>query len=516
MTQTLPDSAATGAASPVVELRGVRHGFEGVQALRGVSFEVGAGEVVGLIGENGAGKSTLVKILTGVLQPDEGSLLLHGEPVRFASPRAARHAGIAAMYQEPLIFPDLSVAENIFVGRQPSRSVFVDWSAMQEQAHGFLRRLGIELDPKTPARDLSVAERQLVEIAKALSLGAQIVILDEPTAVLSAREVDRLLEIVRRLREHGITLLYITHRLDEVMQVTDRVVVLRDGEKVADVRTAETTMRDLVRSMVGQELAALEQKRRDAQPSEEVMLDARGLTRYGYFEDVSFQVRRGEILGVFGLVGAGRTEVAQALFGIDPIDAGSIVLDGRPFAPRSPRHAIRSGVAYLPENRLLNGLVAPLAIRLNMTMTIWSALARLGIVRERPIDRSVDDLARRVRLQRGSRRRPASTLSGGNQQKVVLSKWLATHPKVLILDEPTHGVDVGAKADVLRIVAEHATAGVAVVVISSELEEIKDLSDRVIVMQAGTVSGEFATPVDEDRVVAAAYGLQHETAETPT
>jgi rhamnose transport system ATP-binding protein len=499
MTQTLPDSAATGAASPVVELRGVRHGFEGVQALRGVSFEVGAGEVVGLIGENGAGKSTLVKILTGVLQPDEGTLLLHGEPVRFGSPRAARHAGIAAMYQEPLIFPDLSVAENIFVGRQP-----------------FLRRLGIELDPKTPARDLSVAERQLVEIAKALSLGAQIVILDEPTAVLSAREVDRLLEIVRRLREHGITLLYITHRLDEVMQVTDRVVVLRDGEKVADVRTAETTMRDLVRSMVGQELAALEQKRRDARPSEEVVLDVRDLTRYGYFEDVSFQVRRGEILGVFGLVGAGRTEVAQALFGIDPIDAGRIVLDGHPFMPRSPRHAIKSGVAYLPENRLLNGLVAPLAIRLNMTMTIWSALARLGIVRERPIDRSVDDLARRVRLQRGSRRRPASTLSGGNQQKVVLSKWLATHPKVLILDEPTHGVDVGAKADVLRIVAEHATAGVAVVVISSELEEIKDLSDRVIVMRAGTVSGEFPTPVDEDRVLAAAYGLQHETAETPT
>jgi rhamnose transport system ATP-binding protein len=504
----LPDSEPPPQASPAVELHDIRHGFEGVQALRGVSFDVGAGEVVGLIGENGAGKSTLVKILTGVLQPDEGTLLLHGEQVRFANPRAARHAGIAAMYQEPLIFPDLSVAENIFVGRQPSQSGFVDWSDMNDQARASLQRLGIELDPRTPARELSVAERQLVEIAKALSLGARIVILDEPTAVLSAREVDRLLEIVRRLRDHGITLIYITHRLDEVLQVTDRVVVLRDGEKVADVRTAETSIRELVRSMVGQELAALEQRRREQKPSEVVVLDVRGLTRYGYFEDVSFQVRRGEILGVFGLVGAGRTEVAQALFGIDPIDAGEIVLEGRPFVPRSPRQAIRSGVAYLPENRLLNGLVAPLSIRLNMTMTIWQLLARLGIVRERPIDRSAEDLAHRVRLQRGDRRRPASMLSGGNQQKVVLSKWLATHPKVLILDEPTHGVDVGAKADVLRIVLEHANEGVSVVVISSELEEIQDLSDRIVVMRAGTIRGEFTTPVEKDDVLTAAYGLQ--------
>ena len=500
------------AQEPVVELRDIRHGFEGVQALRGVGFAVAAGEVVGLIGENGAGKSTLVKILTGVLQPDEGTLLLHGEEVRFANPRAARHAGIAAMYQEPLIFPDLSVAENIFVGRQPSRSGFVDWSEMRDEARALLQRLGIELDPGTPARDLSVAERQLVEIAKALSLGARIVLLDEPTAVLSAREVDRLLEIVRRLREQGITLIYITHRLDEVMQVTDRVVVLRDGEKVADVRTAETSIRELVRVMVGQELAALEQRRREAKPGDDVVLAVHGLTRYGYFEDVSFQVRRGEIVGVFGLVGAGRTEVAQALFGIDPIDAGEILLDGRPFVPRSPRHAIRSGVAYLPENRLLNGLVAQLSIRLNMTMTIWQLLARLGIVRERPVDRAVDDLAGRVRLQRGSRRRAASTLSGGNQQKVVLSKWLATHPKVLILDEPTHGIDGGAKADVLRIVLEHATAGVAVVVISSELEEIQDLSDRILVMRAGRVSGEFVTPVEKDDVLHAAYGLQQRVA----
>jgi rhamnose transport system ATP-binding protein len=507
MTQTLPDSEST---RPVFELRGIRHGFEGVQALRGVGLELHAGEVVGLIGENGAGKSTLVKILTGVLQPDEGELLLDGEPIRLSSPRVARNSGVAAMYQEPLIFPDLTVAENIFVGRQPSRAGFVDWSDMNDGARDLLRRLGVDLDPRTTARDLSVAERQLVEIAKALSLGARIVILDEPTAVLSAREVDRLLEIVGRLRDQGIALLYITHRLEEVMRVTDRVVVLRDGEKVAEVTTAETTMRELVRAMVGLELSALEQQRREKAAGEEVVLDVRGLTRYGYFEDVSFQVRRGEILGVFGLVGAGRTEVAQALFGIDPIDVGSIELDGRSFVPRSPRHAIRRGLAYLPENRLLNGLVAPLAIRLNMTMTIWQLLAAFGIVRERPIDRSAEELAGRVRLQRGSRRRPTSMLSGGNQQKVVLSKWLATHPKVLILDEPTHGIDVGAKADVLRIIAEHANAGIAVVVISSELEEIQDLSDRIVVMRTGRVSGEFATPVEKDDVLHAAYGLERQ------
>jgi rhamnose transport system ATP-binding protein len=509
----VPDSEPPPVAAPAVELRDIRHGFEGVQALRGVSFDVAAGEVVGLIGENGAGKSTLVKILTGVLQPDEGTLLIQGEQMRFANPRAARNAGISAMYQEPLIFPDLSLAENIFVGRQPARSTFVAWGEMRDEARTLLQRLGIDLDPGTPARDLSVAERQLVEIAKALSLGARIVILDEPTAVLSAREVERLLDIVRRLRAQGITLIYITHRLDEVMQVTDRVVVLRDGEKVADVRTAETTMGDLVRVMVGQELAALEQRRRELKPSDEVVLDVRGLTRYGYFEDVSFQVHRGEILGVFGLVGAGRTEVAQALFGIDPIDAGEITLDGRSFGPRSPRHAIRRGLAYLPENRLLNGLVAPLSIRLNMTMTIWQLLAVLGIVRERPIDRAANELAERVRLQRGSRQRPASMLSGGNQQKVVLSKWLATHPKVLILDEPTHGIDVGAKADVLRIVLDHANAGVAVIVISSELEEIQDLSDRILVMRAGSVSGEFVTPVEKDDVLHAAYGVQRGAAE---
>ena len=510
MTEMQPDSPT--ASAPVLELRGIRHGYAGVQALRGVSLELGAGEVLGLIGENGAGKSTLVKVITGVIQPDEGEVLLNGEPIRLSSPRVARNAGVAAMFQEPLIFPDLTVAENIFVGRQPVRGSFVAWSEMHEEAQASLRRLGIELDPQTPARDLSVAERQLVEIAKALSLGARIVILDEPTAVLSAREVDRLLDLVRRLRDQGITLLYISHRLDEVMKVTDRVAVIRDGEKVADVRTAESSIADLVRAMVGLELSALEHTRRETPPGDEVMLVVRGLTRYGFFEDVSFDVRRGEILGLFGLVGAGRTEVAQALFGIDPIDEGTITLDGDRFVPRSPRHSISRGLAYLPENRLLNGLVAAMTIRLNMTMTIWTLLALLGIVRERPIDRAAEDLAGRVRLQRGSRRRPASALSGGNQQKVVLSKWLATRPKVLILDEPTHGVDVGAKADVLRIVAEHASAGVAVVVISSELEEIQNLSDRILVMRGGKVSGEFTTPVERDRVLNAAYGVQQAAA----
>jgi rhamnose transport system ATP-binding protein len=492
--------------APVVELRDIRYSYGAVEALRGVGFTLERGEIVGLVGENGAGKSTLVKILTGVVQPTEGKLFVDGTEHLFSNPRAARDAGIAAMYQEPMLFPDLSITENIFAGQQMTRRGLLAWNTMHAQTRRLLEPLDLPIDPRTPVSQLRVAERQLVEIAKALSRGAQVLILDEPTAVLSTREVASLYKIVQNLRAQGVAILFISHRLEEVGRWTDRVIVLRDGQKVAEMPTAQVTIPDLIRHMVGREISTL-YPRQSTTPGETI-LEVRGLTRKGYFEDVSFTLRRGEILGFAGLVGAGRTEVAQALFGLDPIDSGEIVLSGFPFHPRSPRHAMSCGVAYLPENRIAHGLVPGMTISYNITMTIWQKLSRLGVVRSALVNRTADTLAGRVHLQPGRRDRIASALSGGNQQKVVLAKWLATSPRVLILDEPTHGIDVGAKADILAIVSELARAGMGIIFISSEMEEVRSMCDRLIVMREGHVTGTFICPVDSKTVLAAASGLQ--------
>lgn len=500
------EAGDAGDATPVIELRDIRHSYGGVQALRGVSFALQAGEVMGLVGENGAGKSTLVKILTGVVQLREGTVLVQGSERRFANPHMARAAGIAAMYQEPMLFPDLDVAENIFAGRQVTRGYgVVAWDVIYKQARALLERLEAPIDPHTPVHQLRVADRQLVEIAKALSSGARILILDEPTAVLSSREVASLFKIVKNLRARGVAILFISHRLEEVQQWTERVVVLRDGQKVTELDTARVTIPDLIRSMVGRDISALYPK--ETTTPGDVILEVRGLTRKGYFEDVSFTLRRGEILGLAGLVGAGRTEVAQALFGIDPIDSGDIIFDGYPFRPRSPRHASSCGLAYLPENRLAHGLVPGMSIPLNMTMSVWRKLSWLGVYRTALVNRTTDRLGQRVRLQAGRRDRIVSALSGGNQQKVVLAKWLAANPRVLILDEPTHGIDVGAKADILTIIAELARDGVGVILISSEMEEVRAMSDRLIVLRMGRISGRFDGPVDSQTILAAASGL---------
>jgi len=498
-----------GAMTPVVELRDISHSYGAAQVLRDVSFALYPGEVVGLVGENGAGKSTLVKILTGVIRPTGGTVLVHGREQHFATPRAARDAGIAAMYQEPMLFPDLDVAENIFAGHQLTRRGAVSWRAMYERARPLLDQLDVHIDPHTPVHQLRVAERQLVELAKALSFGAEILILDEPTAVLSAREVDSLFRIVQHLKARGVAILFISHRLEEVRQWTDRVIVLRDGQKVAELATADATIPDLIRHMVGREIGMLYPKQ-PVKPGD-VVLEVRGLTHRGFFEDVSFTLRRGEILGFAGLVGAGRTELAQSLFGIDPIDAGEMRLAGYPFRPRSPRHAIRCGLAYLPENRFVHGLVPTMTIPLNSTMSIWQILSWLGIFRDVMVNRKADEMTRRVRLQPGRRDRIVSVLSGGNQQKVVLAKWLAADPKVLILDEPTHGIDVGAKADILAIISELARAGVGIMLISSEMEEVRAMSDRLIVMRKGRVAGTFTCPVPSETILAAASGVQPPT-----
>jgi ABC-type sugar transport system ATPase subunit len=372
----------------------------------------------------------------------------------------------------------------------------VRWDRVYGEARAIIDELGVKLDPRTPVYQLGIADRQLIEIAKAISSRARVLILDEPTAVLSSREIDALFEILRRLRERGVALMLISHKLDEIRDITDRVVVLRDGERVAERRTADVTVPELIHLMVGREISDLFPAV-ESHPGE-VRLRVEGLTRRGYFEDVSFSVRAGEILGFAGLVGAGRTEVAQTLFGIDSADAGEITLDGLRFAPQSPRHAIRCGLAYLPENRLTHGLVPKMRVPLNMTMSIWSRLATwFGFFRTREMLRRTDELARRVELQAGRVNQMASTLSGGNQQKLLLARWAVADVALLLVDEPTRGVDIGAKVSILETLRSLAERGLAVIVVSSELEDLEEVCDRVLVMRHGRMVGTLVRGSDE-------------------
>ncbi|MER6001257.1 sugar ABC transporter ATP-binding protein [Nonomuraea angiospora] len=491
--------------TPVLSLSQVSKAFGAVRAVREVSLELFPGEVHALAGENGAGKSTIVKILSGVHRPDSGRILLDGEPVEFGGPADAQRAGVAVIYQEPTLFPDLSVMENIFMGRQPRGRLGIDRRAMRAGAAALFERLGVPLDPDQPARGLSIADQQLVEIAKALSRQARVLVMDEPTAALSGTEVARLFGVARTLRAQGCALLFISHRLEEIFELCRRVTTLRDGAYVAEDLVADITPDDLVRRMVGRELEALFPKQETE--AGEVALKVRRLTREGVFTDVSFEVRRGEIVALAGLVGAGRSEVARAVFGIDRWDAGSVEVDGRRLRPASPTAAMAAGLALVPEDRRQQGLVMDLSIERNIGLAGLADVRRGPLVSRAAERERARDWAVRLRLKFARLTDAVNVLSGGNQQKVVLAKWLARRPSVLIVDEPTRGIDVATKAEVHRLLSELAGSGVAVLMISSELPEVLGMADRVLVMHEGRLAAEIPrADATEESVMAAATG----------
>jgi rhamnose transport system ATP-binding protein len=493
-------------AEPMVELSGIAKSFGNVQALQGVGLTLFPGEVHALVGENGAGKSTLVKILAGIYRPDAGTVRIGGALVDLHAPTQAQALGIAVVHQEPMLFPDLDVAENVFMGRHPrDRFGRVDWKRMYHEVDQLLASLDVALSSHTPVQGLSVAEQQLVEIAGALSLRARVLVLDEPTAALSPHEVDELFTIVRQLRERGVAVLFVSHRLEEVFEIAERLTIFRDGAQVLSALVSEMTTEEMIKHMVGRELAQLFPK--SETEIGEIVLDVRHLTRAGAFVDVSFQLRRGEILGFAGLVGAGRTEVARVLFGIDRAGSGEIWLKGQQVRIRSPRDAMDYGIAYVPEDRHQHGLVMDFSIASNVTLPILRQVSRLGLLDARAERRIAGDYSSQLRVRSSGLEQLVNALSGGNQQKVVLSKWLATRPAVLILDEPTRGIDVGAKAEVHRIISDLAAGGLAIILISSELPEVLAMADRVLVLHEGRVTGTFArAEATQERVMFAATG----------
>jgi rhamnose transport system ATP-binding protein len=498
-------SNAPAEALPVLSLRSASKAFGAIRALDGVSIDLYPGEAHALVGENGAGKSTLVKIFAGVYPPDDGWLYVNGEEVVLGGTGDAIDAGIAVIYQEPTLFPDLTVLENIFVGRQPLGSWHrIDRRAMHRQAGEIFERLGVHLDLDRIARGLSIAEQQLAEIAKALSLDARVVVMDEPTAALSAYEVERLFRVATTLRQSGVAVLFISHRLEEVFELCQRVTVLRDGKLVLSHELAGLTTEGLVRAMVGRDLP-------EREPAEQTLggtvLEVERLTREGVFVDISFGVRAGEIVALAGLVGAGRSEVARAIFGIDRYDAGSVAVNGRKLKRASPTAAMAASVAFVPEDRRQQGLVMSSSIMRNIALASLNRLRQAVFIFTRVERRFAADWATRMQIRYGRLSNPVSSLSGGNQQKVVLAKWLSRRPALLIVDEPTRGIDIGTKAEVHRLLDELASEGVAILMISSELPEVLRVADRMLVMREGRLVAELDhAHASEETIVAAATG----------
>ncbi len=477
--------------STLLKLTQISKAFAGVEALKRVSFDLRAGEVHALVGENGAGKSTLIKVITGAHAPDSGTIEIQDQPVTDLDPQTSRALGIAAIYQQPALFGELTVAENIALGLErsgPWRRV--RWAQRRAAARGLLERIGAAIDPLSEVNKLSMPEQQLVEIARALGADARILIMDEPTASLSDTEVDRLFRVIGELKARGVGIIFISHRLDELPNVADRVTALRDGVLVGTRRMEEVTRGELIRMMVGRELSAVFPKT-FVEPGE-VVLEARGLGchRTGVLA-VSLYLREGEIVGLAGLVGAGRTELARVLFGLTPADSGELLLRGRPVTIDSPERAVALGIGYVPEDRRRHGVILEMPVAANATLATLRAVSRLGFLDFRRERATAARFVEQLGIKTASLEAPAGNLSGGNQQKVALARWLAASPSVLILDEPTQGVDVGAKAEIHRLMSELAGRGLAILMISSELPEVLGMSDRIVVMHGGAIVGEL-------------------------
>ncbi len=502
--------ADPGAAAALLRLDRVSKQFPGVRALDEVSLDVREGEVLGLLGENGAGKSTLLKIVSGAQQPDAGAIVWRGRPLRLASPHQAQRHGIVTIYQEFTLVPDLSIAENVFIGREPVRGGLIDWAALRRQTAAITQRIGLDLDPMTSVRALSVAEQQMVEIARALSMQSRLIIMDEPTSALSETEVARLLRIIEALRADGLGVIFVTHRLSEAMRVCDRLTVLRDGRLVGTRAAAGLEMDELIRMMVGRTGEQLYRRPQQRHAAGAVRLRVRGLRtdRAGahgpVLHGIDLDARAGEILGIAGLVGAGRTELSRAIFGADPRAAGRIELDGAGLTIAGPRDAIRAGIGLVPEDRKLQALFLSQAVRHNFSIAALAQFLTGGVfVRERAEAAALEHYRRALQIRMSSGEQSVINLSGGNQQKVVLARWLALKPKVLIVDEPTRGVDIAAKAEVHELLDQLAGDGIAVVAISSELPELLAISDRIVTMREGRMTGELpASEATQERLMA--------------
>lgn len=492
----------------LLEMRGITKSYPGVAALDGVDLTVAAGEVHALVGENGAGKSTLMRILAGAERRDAGEIRIEGRAVALDSPAQALAHGIAMIYQELNLVPHLSVAENLFLGREPSARMpgFIRFAALYGDAQALIARLGMALDVRCEVRRLSLAQRQMVEIARAASRDARILVMDEPSAALTGHETEGLFRLVAALRERGVAIVYISHRLAEIAQIADRVTVLRDGRVIGTRPMAETSRAELIQMMVGRELA--ERATKPAAPAGEVIFEARGLQRGRAVRDISLKLHRGEVLGLGGLIGAGRTEVARCLFGADRLERGELLLNGKPVRFASPRSAIRHGIALVPEDRKGLGLILSMVVRENITLAYLKRLAPSGLIAARRERAVAEEYVRTLAIRTPTAEQRAGLLSGGNQQKVVLAKWLLTEARVLIFDEPTRGIDVAAKAEIYDLMNTLAARGVAILMISSELAELLTMSDRILVLHEGRLAGELRRDGDwsQERVMALATG----------
>ncbi|MBV9297896.1 MAG: sugar ABC transporter ATP-binding protein [Verrucomicrobia bacterium] len=491
--------------TPAIELVDIHKSFGSTRVLEGVSLSLFPGEVHSLMGENGAGKSTLVKIMAGLHLPDKGSFSVNGREVLFRSTSQAQQVGVSVIYQEPALFRDLSIAENVFMHRQPKTAYgWIDYAEMNRSVAKHMNQLGVSLRPEDPVLGLSIADQQIVEIIKALTFEAKVLIMDEPTAALSLEEVKRLFQVVERLRSQGVALLFVSHRLEEVFAISQRITVMRDGRVVGSGAATEWTTEEVIRKMVGRSLDALYPK--GSAEIGKVVLRVRELRRAGVFKDISFEVRQGEIVALAGLVGAGRTEVARAIFGIDPLDSGEVRLGEMVLANHTPEMAMKAGIGLVPEDRQQQGLVMEMTTMRNATLTVLRRVQRFGLVSRRKEWEIASRWTKRMQLK-GHIEEPVNVLSGGNQQKVVLAKWLATRPKLLIVDEPTRGVDVGAKSEVHRTLSQLAKEGMAVMMISSDLPEVIGMADRILVMHEGKLTAELArSDATEETIMFAATG----------